>query len=534
MKKDLLSISEWCQREQKQPLLALYDMDKNSAPPSEVPFSSSKEHHFRCPVCGIEWEQSLNKLNRLKRGSYNVIKQRAEDTFCPYCRGERPSPRYNLAAAMPEALAWWDEERNSVSLAQELPFTHRKFYLKCPECGYALPKPVRLADRKGGLRCPCCGGGKNLEVTPFNCLEACYPKISQELDAGRNGGITGKMILPSYNEKLWFICPYGHRYKARVSNRTYLGRGCSVCADQQKTSFVEQAFRFYLQKCAPDLQSRQADPYTGKSVDILLSSCRTAVEFNSLYYHKTVNNGRRIKADMAKAYALAQYYRVYIIAEEGAQLPPVSHPLIEVISAPVFCLSQKICGEYDGLIFKLLKTLFPNREWYPNIDIMRDRISILQQYTTATVEGNFEEKCPLLAADWEPSLNGTLTPSMFRANSHYKFFWTCRNCKRPYSMSMANRQKVNPDTCPYCCRKSRHESSMLVEAYPFLKRFWSAELNSVPLSLVPVASEKTGVFELLDGRVVPVRISNLSAWLHAHPHHDVEQYLVQQWRRLQR
>lgn len=75
---------------------------------------------------------------------------------------------------------------------------------------------------------------------------------------------------------------------------------------------------------------------------------------------------------------------------------------------------------------------------------------------------------------------------------------------------------------------------MLVEAYPFLKRFWSAELNSVPLSLVPVASEKTGVFELLDGRVVPVRISNLSAWLHAHPHHDVEQYLVQQWRRLQR
>ena len=83
MKKDLLSISEWCQREQKQPLLALYDMDKNSAPPSEVPFSSSKEHHFRCPVCGIEWEQSLNKLNRLKRGSYNVIKQRAEDTFCP-------------------------------------------------------------------------------------------------------------------------------------------------------------------------------------------------------------------------------------------------------------------------------------------------------------------------------------------------------------------------------------------------------------------------------------------------------------------
>ena len=73
---------------------------------------------------------------------------------------------------------------------------------------------------------------------------------------------------------------------------------------------------------------------------------------------------------------------------------------------------------------------------------------------------------------------------------------------------------------------------MLIEEYPFLKAFWNKELNCVPLAQVAVASEKLSIFELLDGRVVPVRICNLSAWLKEHQDHNVEQYLEQQWKKL--
>ncbi len=524
MRKGSMSFSEWCKREGKTELLALYDPEENDLPPSEVPFSSPKKYKFRCPSCGISWLQSLNKLNRLRKGNYNVIAKRAEETFCPYCKGERLSPQYNLATSLPGISEWWDKTRNSKPPEALHPSTHQKFYLTCPDCGYSFPAPVRIADLRGFPRCPQCGDGKAREVTPLNCLEALHPEIAKELDVGRNNGITGKMILPSSKENLWFICSIGHRYRARVSNRTHRNHGCSVCDERRKTSFPEQAIRFYLQKCSPDLQSRQVDPYTDKSVDILLPSRKTAVEFNSLYYHSTIDRTRCINADLSKIYALIRHYRVYIIAEKGAEPPVKPHPLIQVISAPVFAFTNKVCLEYDHLIYELLQLLFPERDSYPNINIMRDHLLILQQYINAAVPGSFEETHPLLAADWASAFNGILTPSMFPPNSPYKFFWKCRSCGKIYRASMANRQKINPDTCPHCCRKSRYKSPLLIDTYPFLKAFWCPELNPIPLSQISVASEKFGIFELPDGRIVPARISNLSAWLHYHSAAGVEQY----------
>lgn len=529
MKKGAISLSEWCQREQKPQLLALYDRERNPLPPSEIPHSSAKENYqFRCPVCGISWEQTTNKFVCLEAGNYNYIKKRKEITFCPYFRGERISSQYNMATEFPDVLEWWDYKRNPCRPEECSPSTHLKYYLECPDCHYALPQPACIKDRGGIFRCPRCGDGKQQEVTSFNCLEACYPEIAKELDDGRNGGITGKNILPSYNKKLWFVCSNGHHYKARLSNRTYLGRGCPKCNRQFKTSFVEQAICFYLRKCEADLQNGQADPHTGREIDIFLPSCKTALEFNSLYCHTTLPNGQRIKADLEKVYQLAQYYRVYVLLEEGAVLPVQNHPLIHTISVPVFSFSQEKCRKYDDIIYNLMQLLFPTRDSYPNINIMRDHLLILQQYINTTIKGSFEECYPLLAADWHPVKNGALTPSMFRPNVTYKFNWICRRCKKTYRMSMANRLKVNPDTCPFCCHKSRYASPLLCETYPFLKAFWNASLNPTPFSDVSVASEAYGIFELVDGRLVPVKICNLSSWLSSHSSYQVEEYLERQ------
>lgn len=114
-----------------------------------------------------------------------------------------------------------------------------------------------------------------------------------------------------------------------------------------------------------------------------------------------------------------------------------------------------------------------------------------------------------------------------------KFNWICRSCKKTYRKSMAERLKGNPDTCLFCCRKSRYKSSRLCETYPFLKPFWNAALNPTPFSEASVATEKFGIFELMDGRLVPVRICNLSAWLFSHPGHQAEEYLERQFEKSQ-
>ena len=140
MKKVAISLSEWCQQKGKPQLLILYDCEQNSFPPSEIHFpSAKKKYRFRCPECNNQWEQTTNQFTRLKAGSYNIIKKRPELTFCPYCRGERLSLQYNLATEFPEILGRWDYDRNTESPRKYLPSTHRKFYLKCPNCKYPLP-----------------------------------------------------------------------------------------------------------------------------------------------------------------------------------------------------------------------------------------------------------------------------------------------------------------------------------------------------------------------------------------------------------
>lgn len=108
MKKWTYSFEEWCKKFNRPELLSLYDTQANSLPPSDVPFSSAKKYKFRCPICGVHWEQAPNKLTRLKSHDYNVIKRRKEVTSCPYCAGKRPSHYYNLLTVIPVAEKWWD------------------------------------------------------------------------------------------------------------------------------------------------------------------------------------------------------------------------------------------------------------------------------------------------------------------------------------------------------------------------------------------------------------------------------------------
>lgn len=90
---------------------------------------------------------------------------------------------------------------------------------------------------------------------------------------------------------------------------------------------------------------------------------------------------------------------------------------------------------------------------------------------------------------------------------------------------MANRQKVNPDTCPFCCRKSRYPAPLLGECYPELRNFWNQRLNGISFDEVFVASERIGIFNGPEGQTVPIRICNISNWLWKHPDRCPDEYL---------
>ncbi len=534
MAKKFISFEDWCKDNGKPELLALYDRVANVLPPSEIPFSSPKLRHWRCPTCESTWTGAPNKANRWKRATYNAITKKPQITYCPYCHGEHASAMFNMATELPWSVSCWDYDRNDSTPEQHLPSTHKRFYIKCPLCRYKVPQPVRISTLRKGFLCPACSGGKPREVTPDNCLASKYPQIAAELADSRNGGITAYNILPSYNNKLWFRCSQGHMYSARVSNRTYLGRGCPYCKSRMKTSFVEQAVYHYIKLCCDSTQNNIVEKH-GHSVDIFLPEQRVAIECNSLYYHATVRPS--FPRDIRKYCELAQYYRVYVLTEsekEHRAIQAFDHPLLCSICLPIFSHTNASFVRYNTVIYELLRELFPRQNNYPNIDLKRDQLKILAQYIHCPISGSFEESYPELAADWDTQKNETLRPDMFRPTAPYLFHWICRSCGRSYPASMGNRTKVNPDTCPFCCHESRFKSPLLSESFPQLRPYWSERLNRMPFFEAAVASEKIAAFELADGTVVPCRICQISLWLYSHPNDAPGVYLAAKRDRLKK
>lgn len=61
-------------------------------------------------------------------------------------------------------------------------------------------------------------------------LAAKYPALARELHPDRNCDVAAQSLASSSNWIVWWICPRGHEWQARVYARTNGGSGCQVCA----------------------------------------------------------------------------------------------------------------------------------------------------------------------------------------------------------------------------------------------------------------------------------------------------------------
>jgi len=96
--------------------------------------------------------------------------------------------------------------------------------LKCDE-GHEWE--ARVADRtKEGRGCPyCC----NQKINKENCLASDNPELTLEWDFERNK-LTPYGVAPRAKYKVWWICPNGHSYQAKIYHRNGgVYSGCPKC-----------------------------------------------------------------------------------------------------------------------------------------------------------------------------------------------------------------------------------------------------------------------------------------------------------------
>ena len=86
------------------------------------------------------------------------------------------------------------------------------------------------------------------------------------------------------------------------------------------------------------------------------------------------------------------------------------------------------------------------------IDVSKDRIKILSEYTQAAISNSFALQSPDIAKEWNYERNGELRPDMYKTNStQAKFWWKCKN-GHEWQSTIAHRTSSNSN-CPYCANR---------------------------------------------------------------------------------
>ncbi|MGH9011310.1 MAG: zinc-ribbon domain-containing protein [Acidimicrobiia bacterium] len=155
------------------------------------------------------------------------VRHRVRGNGCPYCAGKRPTPERNLAAVYPDVAAeWHPEENGDQSPTDVLPHSSLRLWWRCP-LGHAWQ--ARVADRTQGDGCPYCAGKR---PTPQRNLAVLHPHLAAEWHPHRNQGRSPDEVTPGSRLRVYWRCPDGHEWAAKVISRVR-GDGCPQCFAQR-------------------------------------------------------------------------------------------------------------------------------------------------------------------------------------------------------------------------------------------------------------------------------------------------------------
>lgn len=131
----------------------------------------------------------------------------------------------DLATTMPEIAAQWDYERNGELRPENvMAGSDNRVWWKCSR-GHVWQTAVY--HRKAGHGCPHCTAGKT--KVGLNDLGTVNPALSAEWDYEKNPGYTPADVRPYSQIGVWWKCCQGHSWKTSTSKRTQ-GQGCPYCA----------------------------------------------------------------------------------------------------------------------------------------------------------------------------------------------------------------------------------------------------------------------------------------------------------------
>ncbi|MCK9577486.1 MAG: zinc-ribbon domain-containing protein [Clostridia bacterium] len=365
-----------------------------------------------------------------------TIASRSSGVGCPFCKGLKALSGINdLSTVNPELAAQWHPTKNgNLTPNMVKPQSNKKAWWICP-LGHEWE--AIISSRTCGNGCPICSGDKVLKG--YNDLATTHPKLASEWHPTKNGNKTPEMFSKGSHEKAWWICPKGHEWQAVIYSRV-TGNGCPKCDSESKTSFPEQAIYYYLKQLDASVENRKK--INNKvEVDIWIPSKNIAIEYDGCRYHVGKKNDQK------------EQKKNEYLKNCGIRLIRVKESLdknIEIINTQdviIFPIKNNYI-QLNLVINSTLNLIFNTGQC--DIDINRDRGTILESYKQDCLKNSLASLHPQLVKEWHPTKNGTLTPQMFEQWSHEKAWWIC---PLGHEWRAVINSRSNGNNCPICANK---------------------------------------------------------------------------------
>ena len=180
--------------------------ENNPDSPSDYLRTSARTALWSCPTCHGEYEA-------------RICDRTVDDDSCPYCRQKKVLAGFNDLASVDSELASEWSLANPDKPSEYLRTSPHKALWACPTCHGEYEACV--CDRfVNDCICPYCNEKKVLPG--FNSFAVKHPDEMEEWDELANYLLADpNEILSSYNQKLWWNCPQGHKYDMSPKQKLY-------------------------------------------------------------------------------------------------------------------------------------------------------------------------------------------------------------------------------------------------------------------------------------------------------------------------
>lgn len=369
---------------------------------------------------------------------------------------------YNLAALYPDIAKEWHQNKNGELTPDEVtPGSGKKVWWICyKEHDYK----ASIAHRKNGTGCPYCS---NKKVGYGNDFASMFPKIAKQWHPKKNGEILPSHYTYGTDKKVWWICSYGHEWKASFNKRSR-GRGCPKCI--KRTS--REDLYIFSELSSIFKKVYHTSKIKNMEVDIYIKDLNLGIEYDGYFWHKD-----KVDKDKRKKQKLKQYINLFNIRE--SPLEKIDEVDLQWnANKDYYSLIKKILKHIINSDFVLEKKNIKHINNYLKKDSPQNEVffqEMVSQLPVPIEKESLKIKFPEIAKEWHPTKNGNLTPRNFSEGSKWNAWWICS--KGHEYQHIINRRVTRNANCQYCSGHKIGYGNDFKSTYPNLVKEWNYDKN---------------------------------------------------------